>query len=287
MKKIFNETLILRELERLMPAKTVLLLKNLSQATFPRKNRRAYRSLLFYISAWIIFSDKLFESKKISIAHLRFFSSYLNEQLRNGFRVADPSVMCYSGMRWPYLLLKNIYAIINKSKANDKMLYLFKKAVRRFFQSMIKERKFSFEKPPHFDYYVKNGCQSIGSGPALYALGALLFARTSLSSREFDIIKQLVHRSSVILRLANDVGSREREKKAKKINSLVILANRGIDFFSARRNVLERIFRHRRIITRYQQTSNHKLRPFIRSACRLLDFNIRLYLKSDYYDKNF
>ena len=31
MKKIFNETLILRELERLMPAKTVLLLKNLKQ----------------------------------------------------------------------------------------------------------------------------------------------------------------------------------------------------------------------------------------------------------------
>lgn len=284
MEKIDDQKLLSSGLEKLMPVKTVLLLKSLGQTAFPQKSQQIQRQILFLISVWIIVSDQFFESKKVPLTTLRRFSSYATKQMRDGFRKKNYKIPTKA--YWSYCLIKNICEIMGKAEINAQMFSLFKKSIGQFFRAMIKEKTFSFKNIPSFNAYIENGRKSIGSDVALYAIGALIFTKPYLSARESVIIKKITYHSSIILRLSNDIGSYERENRAEKINSLSILMKKqNLLFSKARLKLIKLIKKNGDLISLYRKTSNKQLKQYIKTVSRLLDFNIKLYAKRDYYDE--
>ncbi len=151
---------------------------------------------------------------------------------------------------------------------------------------MNMERRHSAEKMPSLDDYLKNGMKSIGSDPTFYILLIIyLRGRPSLSLKEFGIIKKIINKASLILRLANDVGSYRREQQDGKINSLVILSKRLGSFQKAKTSLLKKIGACRREIEKLRQSAANRHRYFSGALCRIVDFNVKLYKAGDYYEK--
>lgn len=148
------------------------------------------------------------------------------------------------------------------------------------------ERRHSAEKAPSLDDYLKNGMKSIGSDPTFYILLMIyLRGRPSLSLEEFGIIKKIINKASLILRLANDFGSYERERKERKVSSVDILIGRVNSLKKAKSLILRRIKARRQEIKKLHHLTASKSRYFSGALCRIIDFNVGLYKIGDYYEK--
>ena len=254
----------------------------LGLCAFPEKEENESRNTLFLMAIWIIITDKIFESKKNSDKTIKLFTIGINSILSGKNKnCAENEVLAESCG-----LFKEINKIAENKKASPSIVRLWKKSVMGFLAAMNMERRHSAEKMPSLDDYLKNGMKSIGSDPTFYILLMVyLRGRPSLSLEEFGIIKKIINKASLILRLANDIGSYERERKECKVSSVDILIGRVNSLKKAKSLMLRRIKARRQEIKKLHHLTASKSRYFSGALCRIIDFNVGLYKIGDYYEK--
>ena len=254
----------------------------LGLCAFPEKEEKESRNTLFLMAIWIIITDKIFESKKNSDKTIKLFTIGINSILSGKNKnCAENEVLAESCG-----LFKEINKIAENKKASPSIVRLWKKSVMGFLAAMNMERRHSAEKMPSLDDYLKNGMKSIGSDPTFYILLMVyLRGRPSLSLEEFGIIKKIINKASLILRLANDIGSYRREQQDGKISSLIILSKRLGSSQKARVSLLKKIEARRQEIKKLHQLTANESHYFSGALCRIIDFNVGLYKIGDYYEK--
>src|SRR3990167_3200416 len=198
-----------------IPAAAVKNLKTLGIRAFPKKEHRELRNFLFLMAAWIIIIDKIFESKKSPNRRIESFIADINSILSGKIKNHPRN----GSFAESYNIFKEIHRIIKDKESNSIIMRLWNKSVKDFLTAMKIERRHSVKNMPSLADYIKNGMKSIGSDLAFYALLMIyLRGRPSLSFEEFGIIKKIINKASLILRLANDFGSYERERKERKVS---------------------------------------------------------------------
>lgn len=265
-----------------IPAAAVKNLKILGLRAFPKKEDAELRGALFLMAVWIIITDKIFESEKNSDKRLESFIAIINSIMHKKNKNYQENELFAES----YNLFKKIYRTVENKAANPSIVRLWEKSINDFLTAMKNERSHSAKKIPPLAAYIKNGAKSIGSDPTFYAL-LMIYSRGRLSLylKEFGIIKKIINQASLILRLANDIGSYERERKEGKINSVEILSKRVGSYQKARAILLKKIGARRQAIKRLHQSINGESRYFSGALCRIVDFNVKLYKISDYYEK--
>lgn len=242
-------------------------LKALSQKAFPYKKDGLLRKTLFLTAVWIIITDKLYESNKVSLKNLDLFKNCVNRIiLKNNH--ACPEFVFFSE---PLNIFIRINAIIKKCGANSNLLALWRKSVLSFMSAMRVERSYSLDLMPSFSDYLQNGKKSIGSDASFYAL-FVVYGKDAprFSLNELAIIKKVMEKASAVLRLANDLGSYEREKKEKKINSLDILKKDFQSLKTAKWYIIKQMRFYNEGLKKCRQSSSISLRPFIAALCRIV-----------------
>ena len=261
-------------------------LQNLAQLwlfVFPRQDWKKMRQVLLLVTIWIIITDRFFESRKISKSQLRIFCQNIDCFLKNEKENSNNQKISNKSMDFSERLLKNICQMLSEQKVDQRFWAEWKWAVKNFLTGMANERNFSFVHPPSLRQYLKNGRQSIGSSAVLYAVALLIFRARWLKPKEFAIIKKIIKDSSLVLRLINDLGSHERERAHKTLNSLVVLMKQGETLESAQEKIFSLIERNIAIFKQRKKSAPLKCRPFFTALSRLLRFTSNLYETKDYH----
>ncbi|TAN57389.1 hypothetical protein EPN15_04530 [Patescibacteria group bacterium] len=276
---------IKREAKLPLPA-----LRNLAQLwlfVFPGKKHEKDRMVLLLIAAWIIITDRFFESRKTSRTQLLIFCRDIDYCLKKPGHRQDDKKTLGKSMDFSIRLFAEIFQILSEQKADQRFLDQWKRSVRNFLKGMMNERNFSYAHPPLLRQYLENGRQSIGSNAVLYAVALLIFRKPRwLGSEKFGIINKIIKDSALLLRLINDLGSHKRESAHKILNGLAVLIKQGETAESSRKKISRLIDKKLAILKRRIKSAPLEFRPFFAALDKLLRFTLNLYETKDYHNES-